>query len=65
MYNNNTCDKALLGADIERRPRAWLHPRASFDGEETRVQFIGEEIILNTHTRIHTYTHTGLHAYHT
>jgi hypothetical protein len=28
MYINYTCDEALLGADIERGPRSWLHLRA-------------------------------------
>ena len=28
MYTNYTCDEALLGADVERDPKSWLHLRA-------------------------------------
>jgi hypothetical protein len=47
MYNNYmyTCDKALLGADIERGSKVWLHPRASIDGEATMDQLIGAEVV--------------------
>jgi hypothetical protein len=53
MYNHYTYDKALLGADIERGPKAWLYPRAPLGGETViaRGQMLGAEVDLERRIR--------------
>jgi hypothetical protein len=45
MYNSYTCDKALLGADIERGPKPLLHPRTPPDGEAAMGQTLGQNTL--------------------
>jgi hypothetical protein len=45
MYTNYTCDEALLGADIERGPRSWLHLSALLAEVAIMGRTVGAEMV--------------------